>query len=803
MISIRKIKLQGFRGARLPVDLGLPGYASIAVYGDNGGGKSTITDALEWFYFNKVGHLWREDCKEECLRNTHFPDSQDSLASIQFSDASLNSDKTLNSKFKGKHSNTTKQFKDYLEQSQKERLLLRYGDILRFVLLTKGDKRTEIMGIIGYAPVADVRSTLGSACNALERNPGFRSVRDQIEKNNAYLMGKIGQTIENEGELYLVVNAQIKPLDLGIVVNDESSFKACIDAIQVKTDKDKLARSQKLSDLQRALEDLRKEVEKTDNYDSFLKAYTALLKDKEKIRRIDLSQLLEQGQEVIQDKIMGENICPLCLSGIDSAAVLQGIAERLRELEEINREVQDVNGKKNLALLNLRNIKKAFDEAVRAKIEDDVDFKAVNDGVSKAQLSLDQSIKDVDEKFGKLEIIDKDDDLFEAQFNTLKAKIEGLVHKIPSKIAGLAETEGQRLRLQIFDLINDVTRKFKDNKVLSKELDAFETQLATLTKVKDSFIQLQGQVLQNALNAISSDVDKFYGQINAQEGIEKIRLDLVGEEGVEFKYTFHGKDSHPPLKYLSESHLYCLGICLFLASIKLFNKLNRFFILDDVITSFDSDHRVPFLRLLQDHFKDYQIILLTHERFWYELTNAEMRSHGWLFNDVSWSIEDGIQMKQSVVSIRERIDYKVKNGDFAVGNDLRKLLERILKDISVNLEVKMKFLPDGLNERRITGEMLSELRAKLNKEKSDVREAPILDRLATSSLITTTASHDSPPFQSKGDIQQVMKDIEEFEALFLCSEKNCNRLVSLEFADKAGKKVKCRCGKKEIQWQFA
>ena len=53
------------------------------------------------------------------------------------------------------------------------------------------------------------------------------------------------------------------------------------------------------------------------------------------------------------------------------------------------------------------------------------------------------------------------------------------------------------------------------------------------------------------------------------------------------------------------------------------------------------------------------------------------------------------------------------------------------------------------------------------------------------------------------DIQQVMKDIEEFEALFLCSEKNCNRLVSLEFADKAGKKVKCRCGKKEIQWQFA
>jgi hypothetical protein len=198
--------------------------------------------------------------------------------------------------------------------------------------------------------------------------------------------------------------------------------------------------------------------------------------------------------------------------------------------------------------------------------------------------------------------------------------------------------------------------------------------------------------------------------MNAEEGIEKIRFDLVGEEGVEFKLTFHGKDSQPPLKYLSESHLHCLGICLFLASVKLFNKVNKFFVLDDVITSFDSDHRVPFLRLLQDHFNDYQVLLFTHERFWYELINGEMRPLGWLFNDVTWSIEDGIQFRESIVGIRERIERKVKVNDFDVGNDLRKLLEHILKQISFNLEVKMKYLPDGLNERRMIGEMLSELR---------------------------------------------------------------------------------------------
>jgi hypothetical protein len=37
----------------------------------------------------------------------------------------------------------------------------------------------------------------------------------------------------------------------------------------------------------------------------------------------------------------------------------------------------------------------------------------------------------------------------------------------------------------------------------------------------------------------------------------------VGEEGIEFEYEFHGKRRSPPMKYLSESHLNSLGICLF------------------------------------------------------------------------------------------------------------------------------------------------------------------------------------------------------------------------------------------------
>jgi len=801
MIKLRRLKIEGFRGARFPVGLDLTDRNhSIAIYGDNGGGKSTITDGLEWFYMDRIDHLWKEDCKEECLRNTHFPDDKDSLISLQFSDASLNADKTLTPKFRSKYSNKSDPFKDYLEQSGKERLFLRYGDILRFVLLTKGLKRTEILNIIGYHHLVELRDTLVSACNDVEKDSRFRSVRDQLIKNEAFLMQSIGQTFKSEAELYLVTNKLIQPLNLGINVVDEDSLKACIGAIKTKSDTAKLERSKKLYDFHTALENLKKEATNTKDFDDFLDVYAKLLKDKEKTKKIGLRQLLEQGQQVIANQIAGENICPLCLSEIDSSIVLQEIAARIQELEQISKEVQEADNKKGSALLNLGNIKSAAVDAGKIKIDDDPDFAIIYDKIASLKTDMENVIKDIDAKFQKLEIIAKDSELFDKQFNTLTEEIDKLLPMIKDKISALADTDAQKLQFEIFEKISNASRTFRDNLRLSRELDIFEKQLGTMTKIKEDFIKLQGNVLQDALDTISSDVDKFYRQINPEEGIENIHLEVIGEEGVEFSYTFHGTKTHPPLKYLSESHLYCLGICLFLASIRLFNKRNKFFVLDDVITSFDTDHRIPFLRLLQDHFKDYQVILLTHERFWYELINAEMRPHGWLFNDVSWSIEDGIQLKQSVIGIKERIDYKLKNGISDVGNDLRKLLEHILKEVSFNLEVKMKFLPDGLNERRMIGDMLSELRGKLNREKCNAKDAPILDRLVTSSLITTKSSHDSPPFQSRGDIQQVMKDIYEFEDLFFCP--NCRKYVSTEFGDKAGKKVKCRCEKKELDWQF-
>ncbi|MHA1832731.1 MAG: hypothetical protein ACTSV7_01960, partial [Candidatus Baldrarchaeia archaeon] len=617
------------------------------------------------------------------------------------------------------------------------------------------------------------------------------------------LLKNIGQTITSEDDLYNVSGNLVKPLKLGINVVDEESFNACIEALKSQTDieKEKFEKSSKLSSFQAALKNLKKEMEQTKDLDEFLDAYSKLIKDKQKIKKIGLRQLLEKGKEVVEEQIAGIDVCPLCLNRIDTSEVLKQIGERIQELETISEEVEEVKNMKEYAIANLRRIRNAFDDVNNEMIKDDIDFNKIAELVTTLKSSIDKVMTNIETKFANMEFIEKDPEIFATGFNATYTEIDKIIPNIESKKSALAETEEQRQRFEIYDKITNMKRIFLENKKLSKELNIFEKQLNTLTNIKNDFIQLQANVLQQALQAISGDVDTFYRRINLEEGVENIRLELIGEEGVEFKYVFHGRESHPPLKYLSESHLNCLGICLFLASVKLFNKENKFFILDDVITSFDKDHRIPFLRLLQDYFPDYQVLLFTHERFWYKMVNAEMRQFGWLFNDVSWSIEDGVQLKKSILDMKEWIDYKLDKGILDVGNDLRKLLEQILKEICFNLEVRLRFRYNDDNERRMAGELLSALRGKLNKEKCNVANHPIFKRLATSTLVTSHTSHDSPPFESRGDIDQIRRDIKELESLFLCPE--CSKYVSLEYADKTGRKVKCKCGKTYISWAFA
>ena len=54
----------------------------------------------------------------------------------------------------------------------------------------------------------------------------------------------------------------------------------------------------------------------------------------------------------------------------------------------------------------------------------------------------------------------------------------------------------------------------------------------------------------------------------------------------------------------------------------------RLLVLDDVLIGLDISHRIPVLKLLRKEFHDWQLILMTHDRVWYDLAREYTRHEG-------------------------------------------------------------------------------------------------------------------------------------------------------------------------------
>ena len=172
------------------------------------------------------------------------------------------------------------------------------------------------------------------------------------------------------------------------------------------------------------------------------------------------------------------------------------------------------------------------------------------------------------------------------------------------------------------------------------------------------------------LELFSANINEYYTTMNPNEKIEDIKLVPIKNKsddlaGITIEYRFFDETKTPPIAYLSESHINCIGLAFFLASVKAFNKQNKFFVIDDVISSFDRPHRSRFAKLLNDKFSDYQILLLTHEQGFFELVASDVKSNGWLIKDFKWSKENGVEIEKSTTDMKERIlkKFSDKNTD--------------------------------------------------------------------------------------------------------------------------------------------
>ncbi|GAH68811.1 unnamed protein product, partial [marine sediment metagenome] len=150
-IKLSKLVVEGFRGILEPTPLDFEkDCKSIVLFGNNGDGKSSFSEAIEWYFTDRIDYLGREGCGREDYFNKALPTTEDAIVELQLNLPELNSTKVLKRKGGREFSNEDPKFEWILTKIANESIILRHDTMREFVDMGKTDKLEEVEKIIGF-----------------------------------------------------------------------------------------------------------------------------------------------------------------------------------------------------------------------------------------------------------------------------------------------------------------------------------------------------------------------------------------------------------------------------------------------------------------------------------------------------------------------------------------------------------------------------------------------------------------------------------------------------------------------------
>jgi DNA repair exonuclease SbcCD ATPase subunit len=312
-------------------------------------------------------------------------------------------------------------------------------------------------------------------------------------------------------------------------------------------------------------------------------------------------------------------------------------------------------------------------------------------------------------------------------------------------------------------------------------------------RVFDAYQNRQKKDLTELLQQISRRVAQIYATLHPGEDLDAVSVEPWTAKGIELAIEFHGSRQRPPHGVLSESHLNSLAIALFLAMAESFNEQIGFLVLDDVINSFDVEHRGRLAELLADGFSEWQLIVLTHDQPFFE--HLSRRAPSWRrLEFTSWSHASGPRTTQYETTdilrdARERLD---RGDTHDAAARARRALEELLQEVCEALSAPLPFRRGQANDKREIGELLRGLRRTLKERAKSQLESlePLLKNLeADVGAALNVAVHASRSRPGGSEVRAALERIAALDSTWSCPE--CRTRVWHRGNADAGR---CRCG---------
>ena len=217
-----------------------------------------------------------------------------------------------------------------------------------------------------------------------------------------------------------------------------------------------------------------------------------------------------------------------------------------------------------------------------------------------------------------------------------------------------------------------------------------------------------------------------------------------------------------------------MGLALRLAAIKMFNHNAPILVLDDIVTSYDADHRKATAGAIAKFLSEFQIVLATHDEQFFNLLKDQLPQSRWVFKRITEIREGFGPVFHDHQTSDEVIQAKLDVGESA-GAEIRQAEEEWLLKICREFGAKVVIRPIDRAFQYDRAELASALAgllkgAKIKLPKSPTSSNGILASLQ-SGVVENLSSHFSDnPYKSNslGDGKARWDEFKFFRDLFKC-----------------------------------
>lgn len=755
-MKLNRIEVVGFRGISdaFPVKLNA---SSILIYAENAKGKSTIADAIEFWSTGQLPHFKREKVGLSAAINLNTLPSGSKIRCV--TDAGLDLARTIDPK------GTASDLLDSSGQAPRSQQgpipLLRHRMMADFVNATRGEKKKALLLMLGLSDLEEFREVsqsmtavaskeLDNANNNVSReDSAYRLVLEGNEAvshiNNLLKTAKLGLEIKQENE--------IRDLKLGSTVASGGLDK----------------RPGQIEEITRLLTDVGKK---------YAEDWNAAVKSPE-IKEADfLLRLLSAAAVLVDEKT---KTCPLCGGKLEPGHLNKEINEKTVELKALLEEYEIAKKGFSPRIVDLLTAENLLGELIKNPPKGGW-------GKEEELVQLQTETKDQREIMRKA-LNDKSEyhhqviDASETMKNASKDVKTGELAPTQGALTSLVQIKESAVRLKTAN--ERASRALAAHKVAEAINDAARAQIK--------------KAIEDEIKKFGDLVGQYYERLMSGSVISDVKINYheAKSGGVEFSVVFNAsKEIEPPQRIVSESQLNALGLALFLAQQKIHPSEWNVLVLDDVVNSFDADHRRGLARLLNEEFNEYQIILLTHDRTFFEYCRRLFPSAWKMEEIVEWSPDGGpITLDADPIQqIKKRLEAGVSASQ--LGGQGRVALERTMSRVLDKLSLPIRYNSMG---RYSAKELLVALTSGISRSKTTIDIKKLASRIDSTTYMSNLGVHEIGEMQpvSSGDLEELVKDLSELEEAFTC--QNCGNFVWAFQGKTNWRKHQCTCGQLKIE----